>query len=507
MPKNKVKICLLFSPFKDKASFGEPGMIAPLGIVYLATYLEQQLKNKVELKVIDGALTGYENSLNLIKEFNPDILGISFFTPTALDAYSFINEVKGFNPRILTIAGGPHVTALPEEALNKTALDIAVIGEGEETLVKIVSNYLKFDDKEFKAKLKDIDRLAFKNGKKQIIRTQITPYQVAIDNLPQLDWKFLPLANYSGWYLKKNNKEAPLMFSRGCPFDCTFCANAHWKICKPFLRVRSPKHVVDEIEDLVNKYQINEIYDCSDEFNNNIDNAIAICEEIIRRGLHKKIAWKTQLRAYPLPEKLIKVMAESGCWYVNIGIESGNPETLVGIKKFITLDQVKSALKLLKKYNLKVQGLFMLYNVWENKDGLLQFEDTQKTQNTLNFAKELINQKLLDFIGWSLTTPYPGSELYDIALRHKLIKPELMGQWSAWLKSERYIMDLPGITGQEMLKMRNKGSWLRFLCIIKSGNYTYKDLILLFKKGWGVLRANFNARAQRLSRLLGWKKS
>jgi radical SAM superfamily enzyme YgiQ (UPF0313 family) len=493
MNNKKIKILLLFSPFKTKASFGEPGVIAPLGIVSLATYLEKKLGKKVELKVVDGALLGYEASLNLVKVEKPDILGMSFYTPTALDAYDFINEVKRVNPKLTIMAGGPHVTALPDEALNKAKIDIVIIGEGEETCLKIVNNYLQFDAKEFREHLKDIDRIAFKSGK-EIIKTPITPYQEAIDNLPQLDWKFLPLANYSGWYLKKNTKEAPIMFSRGCPFNCTFCSNAVWKVCKPLLRVRSPKHVADEIEDLVNRYGINEIYDCSDEFNNNIENAIAICEELIKRGLHKKIAWKTQLRAFPLPEKLVKVMAESGCWYVNLGIESGNPETLVGIRKFITLDQVESALKLLKKYNLKVQGLFMLYNVWEDKDGKLAFEDTLKTQNTLNFAKSLINKGLLDFIGWSLTTPYPGSSLYDIALRHKLIKPELIGQWSMWLKSERYVMNLPRVTSKDMLKMRNKGSWLRFLCIIKSGNYTFKDLVLLFKKGLGVLKANIQAK-------------
>jgi len=491
MNKDKIKVLLIFSPFKDKTSFGDPGMIAPIGLVYVATYLQEKLGEQIEVKILDGAILGYEESLKQVKEFNPDIFGISFYTSTAVDAYSFINDVKAFKPEILAVAGGPHVTAMYDEALTKSKLDVVIIGEGEETFYALVNNYFNFNKETFKLKLNEVKRIAYVNAENRVTKTETAPYLEALDNLPFPNWELLPLQNYSGWYLKKNTKEAPLIFSRGCPFNCIFCSNAVWKICNPYLRVRSPKNVVDEIEQLVEKYGINEIYDCSDEFNNNINNAIEICKEIIRRGLHKKIAWKTQLRAFPFPEELIKVMAESGCWYVNLGIESGNQETLDGIKKMITLDQVKNALRILKKYKIKVQGLFMLYNVWEDAQGNLQFEDTAKTKKTLDFARELIREGLLDFIGWSVTTPYPGSQLYDIALRHNLIRPELIGNWSMWVKSSRYVMDLPGVTMKEQVRLRNEGSWLRFVCIIKSGNYTFRDLVLLFRKGLSVAKMNF----------------
>ena len=490
MAKDKAKILLIFSPFRDKTSFGDPGMIAPIGLVYVATYLKKKLGDQVEVKIIDGAILGYEESLAQVKEYQPDILGISFYTATTFDAYNFLKDAKEFNPGVLTIAGGPHVTPMYEEALTKAPTDIVVIGEGEETFYNIIKNYLQLDKEKFLAELKNINRIAFKDSQGQIIKTEITPYLEPIDNLPYPDWELLPLKNYSGWYLKKNKKEAPLIFSRGCPFNCLFCSNAVWKICNPYLRVRSPQNVVAEIEQLVDKYGIDEIYDCSDEFNNNLANAIAVCEEIKRRGLNKKIAWKTQLRAFPLPEELVKAMAKAGCWYVNLGIEGGNQETLDGIKKMITLEQVKTALRLLRKYKIKVQGLFMLYNVWEDKEGNLHFEDTAKTQKTLDFAKELIDEGLLDFIGWSVTTPYPGSQLYDIALRHNLIKPELQGNWSNWVKSDRFVMNLPGVSMKDQVRLRNKGSWLRFVCIIKSGNYTFRDLVLLFKKGISVARMN-----------------
>jgi len=118
---------------------------------------------------------------------------------------------------------------------------------------------------------------------------------------------------------------------------------------------------------------------------------MAICEEIKRRKLG--ISWKTQVRAHPLPEELIKAMADAGCWYVHLGIESGNPEVLKGVKKHITLEQITDACKKLKKYGIKVHGLFMLFNVWQ-EDGELKFEDVDMTRNTLSFAEKLVDGKL-----------------------------------------------------------------------------------------------------------------
>lgn len=284
-----------------------------------------------------------------------------------------------------------------------------------------------------------------------------------------------------------------MMISRGCPADCTFCANFHWKLSKPFLRVRSPKNVVDEMEHLC-RQGYREVQDMSDEFNNHPRNAIAICREIIDRGLD--ITWKTCLRAHPLPEELVQVMAQSGCWLVNLGIESSNAETLRGIKKLVTLEQVEKACKLLKEYGIKVQGLFMLFNVWE-QDGELQYESVEMTKNTLRFAKRLIDQGLLDYIGWSITTPYPGSELYEIACRYSLIKEGLVENWDAWISNDPFVMQLPGVTQAEMTALKRQGSLLRAKCILRSGHFGLKDLGLFGRKAAKVFLSEISARFEK----------
>jgi len=484
----KCKILLIFAPAKGKVMPGElgEGTIAPLGLIYLGTYLKNKLADAIEIKLYDGTIGGFDATLKIIQEFQSDILGVTYYSPVAFGAYDIIKAVKEYDPGIFTIVGGPHATPMYEEAFNNCAVDAAVLGEGEETLLALVKKFIDSNGN-IRQHLGEINGLVYKVGQK-LIKNTPQSYIADLDTIPFPDWDLLPLKNYKGWYLKKGKSEAPMLFSRGCPYACTFCSNAVWKICQPFVRVRSPKNIADEIESLMQKYGVDEIYDCADEFNNNIANAIAVCEEIKRRKL--KVYWKTQLRANPLPENLVKAMAEAGCWYVNLGIESANAETLAGVGKGITVLQVENALKLLKKYGIKVQGLFMYYNVWEDQNGNLKFEDTAQSLKNYKFAKKLIKQRLIDYFGWSVTTPHPGSKLYGIALRHNLIKPEFINHWDQWLKSDRFVMKLPGVTVLDQVRLKLMGDWLRFVCIIKSGTYTPRDLITIFKKGLNIVRIN-----------------
>jgi len=199
------------------------------------------------------------------------------------------------------------------------------------------------------------------------------------------------------------------------------------------------------------------------------------------------MTWKTQLRAKPLDEELVSLLAKSGCWYVHLGIESGNDETLRGIRKGISLQDVENACVLLKKYRIRIMALFMLFNVWE-EDGQLRFEDTAKTEETLKFAEKLYKKRLMDYFGWSITMPYPGSPLYDIAVRHNLIKPHVAGRWDKWVNEEFSVMQLPGISDKDVARLKTKGSWLRARCMLRSGGFGFKDLAFISKKVMRVVK-------------------
>jgi radical SAM superfamily enzyme YgiQ (UPF0313 family) len=486
-----MRVQLIFGPPLSPPRLGELGekINPPLGVLYLAAYLREHIKG-IEIDVVDGVRNGYDYTLSRIREFGPEILGVSFYTTTALGSYHLINKVKEERADLFVIAGGPHVTALPEELLEKSKADVGVIGEGEETLRELVTLFIEKKGKPPHMNYDRVNGIIYRQ-RENLLRTPARPLIGDLDSIPFPARDLVSMSDYSGWYVHKRLPETKMITSRGCPYYCTFCASPVWKISKPWMRVRSPKNVVDEIEELIQVHGIREFMDDGDEFNAMVQNSIAICREIKRRKLN--IPWKTQLRAHPLPEELVQLMAETGCWYVHLGIESGNPETLKGIKKNITLEQVVNACRLLRKYHIEVMGLFMIYNVWE-EDGQLRFEDTAMSKKTLDFANMLVDKGLINHINWSITTPYPGSKLYNIALRHGLIKPKLLGNWDAWISQSWFVMNLPGISDSEQARMKTYGMAKKAWLLLKSGGIGVKDFGLFAKKAIKVVQTEITSR-------------
>ena len=480
-----MKVHFIFAPPSRKPRLSElgEGRIPPLGLLYLASYLRKRLDG-IQMKVTDGLIEGREGTFREIERFQPDLIALSFFTPVALATYQFINLVKKKSSHIRVVVGGPHVSALPQEALERSMADVAVIGEGEVTFYELVKLFQESNKAFPPHRLLNIAGIMFrKNG-----LLHRTPNRRAIEDLDTITFPARDLINlrqYKGWYLNKKVNEGTILFARGCPFNCTFCSSAVWKTAKPWVRFRSPENIVNEIEELIGKYRVEEIYDCSDEFNTSVKHASAICLEMKKRKLN--IVWKAAIRAHPLPERLVELMAETGCWYVMLGIETGNDDTLRGIKKHISLEQVENACRLLKRYGIKIQGLFMLYNVWE-ENGKLQYENTEMVKNTFGYMNYLTKKKLLDYVGWSITIPYPGSELYDIAVKYNLIKHEYVGNWDRWLVGDSYIMQLPGVDHKDQVRMKTMGSITRAKLILRKREFKLKDLDWMVKKSLKLLQ-------------------
>lgn len=249
---------------------------------------------------------------------------------------------------------------------------------------------------------------------------------------------------------------------------------------KPYVRLRSPESIADEIEFLATEYKVREVFDQADELNNDMKHALDVCEELSKRNM--RVTWKTNIRAWPMTEELARAMADSGCWYVHLGIESSNQQTLDGIGKHILVQQVEEACHLMKKHGIFVFGMFMLHNVWE-ENGELKFEDVEMTRKTLEFARGLIDRGLIDYFSGAVTTPYPASKLYEIAVRHNLIRPELVGNWDRWYSSETFVMKLPGISRKEQARLKSLATRLRIRGMLKSGHLGLKDIPLMMRKG------------------------
>jgi len=476
-----MKVILLNAP--PMIELGITGQIyPPLGILYLAAYVRESLKD-LEIKILDGYKEKRRALIKNIIEFNPDVLGISFTTQAATGAYKIINEIKERKKGIKVIIGGPHPTIMPEECLLKSKTDLVVIGEGEITFLEILRGMERGGEVD-----SIIGTVVLKDGK--IKRNPLRPLIRDLDSIPFPARDLIDIKKYPGYMYKKRRYDTDIISSRGCPFNCVYCSNPIWKLQKPWYRLRSPKNVVDEIEHITKNYGIKEIFDQTDEFNGSKKWAKELCDEIIRRGLD--VSWKAQMRVDNVDEELAEKLKKSGFWLGLFGLESASDSTLEGIKKRQTINQVEKTLSLMKKYQVKCFGLFMAFNVWE-KEGKLYSENKEDSLRTLEFAKKLLKERNISLFGWSMTTPYPGSKLYDIAVKHGLIKKEYIGHWEFFDSGANFVMKLPDVSEKDWLEVLNAGKKLQAKLLFTSGTFNFSALSLYFKKAFFLIKRNLEA--------------
>ncbi|MDD4983808.1 MAG: radical SAM protein [Candidatus ainarchaeum sp.] len=345
---------------------------APLGICYLASYIRQKSKHIVEL--LDDTIES-KTLDKVVKEFKPELIGISFSALSAKRAYNIAKKFKG---RAIFVAGGPYATFCPEEVLNK-GFDFVVYGEGEKTFLQLVN---KLEDKK---SLKNQKGIVYKKGGK-IIKNIPQPLIKNLDSLPT------PARDL----LKKNKyMQGAIMTSRGCPFNCLFCNSR--KFWQQTYRSMSVSKIYKELEELVNKYKYKHIFFNDDTFTINQNKVIGLCKLIIKKNL--KFTWAALSRADTLSEERISWMKKAGCNLIFIGVESGSEKILKTINKNISLEQIKYAVQLCKKHNITCRTSFIL--------GLPG--DYSEQLKSLDLMEEITP----DSINIHLLAIFPGSEIYE----------------------------------------------------------------------------------------------
>src|SRR3989344_7187014 len=409
-----------------------PGALNPhLGIGYLIAVLE---KNKIETDVFDMQLGySFEALLDKIKQFKPDILGVTMFSFNFIKTYELINKLKNETNLPITL-GGCHVSSYRKRVLEATKADFAVFGEGELAMLELCQG----------KPLNKIYGLIYRSNN-EIIENQARMLVQNLDSLPFPAYERFELERYS-FYI---DKRLPITTSRGCPYLCVYCS-ANLTVGRGF-RARSPENVLAEIEHWYNiGFRSFEFVD--DCYNFDIARAKKICDLLIeKQKAGMKIEWRcgSGIRADRVDEELLTKMKTAGCIFTSYGLETGSPEILKRIKKAITLKKAEEAFTLTKKVGITFSVNFIIGHPDETYN---------KAMESINFAEYLADKIGVDYVNFHNMIPYPGTELYIYIKEHgRFLLPEETYLTEVATKKEKPIFETPEFTYKERIKALKKG--------------------------------------------------
>lgn len=326
-----------------------------------------------------------------------DLVGLSTITTTAPEAYRILERIKRIDS-IPVVMGGPHVTFLPEEALEAGA-DFVVRGEGERTFIEL-AGYLSSGE----GNLKDIPGLSFRRGDAFLHNTD-RPLFADLDELPWPDTTLI-----QGF---EKSKIIPILTSRGCPFDCTFCSVT--SLFGRKYRFRDSDDVMAELEVLYKKKPKGVFFFYDDNFTA----SPARTKELLRKMKEKGITprWTAQARVDVVKDvELMELMSETGCLFLYLGLESINPKTLESYRKAQTVEDIVEAVKVIHEHGIKVHGMFVLGSDEDNRSTI---------RETVRFAKKAG----IDTVQFLILTPLPGTEFYEDMCSQKRI---FIDDWSKY---------------------------------------------------------------------------
>jgi radical SAM superfamily enzyme YgiQ (UPF0313 family) len=371
----------------------------PLGLAYLSAFLKER---GFEVKLLDmqGLLMDSEELLRNIETYGPDLIGITAMTPTVPEALRVAELARRTAPRARIVLGGVHPTLDPHSVLTSEHVDFVIRGEGEfafADLAAALSAGLPVDSIEGVSYKKDDGSLVI-NGKAPLIKD--------MNSLPMSDYDAFPIERY----IEHNRhlrsiRGISMIVSRGCPFQCTFCA-VHETMGRAW-RIKSASRVVTELVTLKERHGIEGVWFKDSIFNLDKEWVKEFCRLMVEA--ETGIQWQALTRVDLINEDQIIMMKQAGLTQLDLGIETGSPKSLIRLKKGITVERIKEQVAIAKRH-VKVFGFFMIG---------IPGEEELDVQQTFDMAKALE----LDRWTWSIYSPLPGSALYEDLIAEGKIEP------------------------------------------------------------------------------------
>ena len=347
---------------------------------------EQLSKRNFDWAAADAALR------DELQSFRPDMVGLSVLTPAVPEAAQIARLAKDVCGDVVTVVGGAHPTALPERTLaDCPAVDVVVVGEGEQTMVELAAGGVG----------PDVAGIVTREGN-GVHRTPRRPVRQDLDALPEIDYGLFDMDHNTTphrWLLRYIPTSATnIRTSRGCTNRCRFCAGH--VVSGTGVRFRSPQRVAERIQHVVDRFGVQGIRFEDDTLGADPERLVVLCEELRRRGLHERIRWDGCLRVDQAEPGLLAAMKSAGCLQVEYGFESGSNEELRRLGKHATVEQNRRAVRLTKEAGLRVYANVMIG---------LPGETPRDVRETLRFlrwaAPEVVSPAML--------RPLPGTPIFN----------------------------------------------------------------------------------------------
>lgn len=377
--------------------------VAPLGLLNLAAVCRQA---GVETAVVDAEAKGlsYEEAVERVLSFGPRVVGITAVTLSISNAARLAAGLKERDKGLKIVVGGPHLSAVPEETMQRySQFDIGAIGEGELTVVELI------DALRGNRPIEGVNGLILR-GDKGLYRTPPREYIKDLDTLPMQAWDLLE--DFPDIYTPPAHSfgrlpVAALYTTRGCPQHCTFCSK---NVFGNNMRFFSAGYVLSEIKHLVREYGIREIKFYDDNMTASAKRFRAICEGIIRDGLD--VTWTCVSRVDLVDEQLLRLAKKAGCWQISYGLEAASDRMLAFLKKGTTVEKIKRALDATHKAGIRVRGYYIAG---------LPTQTPEELEETVRFVlREHVDDFQLHYF-----TPFPGTPIAEGIERYG----KVVGDW------------------------------------------------------------------------------
>jgi len=391
----------------------------PIGGLFLAHSL---IKNNFSLEIVNDA--SYNKIISFAKNNiagSTIAIGISVVSVMAIkDALNLTKDLKNQYPNIPIIWGGQHIMAQPEEVLKYQHVDYVVIGEGEETLPLLLKALRKNLD------ITNINGIGFKSNGKCIFTSR--QKYTSLKGVFELPYDLLDIDSY---YRKMNlggEKWLSAMYSRGCPFKCSFCINSTIGGINSKIRYHEIEHIIHDIKMLVNKYNADSITILDDHFFLIEDRVIDFCKQILKNNISINFRATGRVDSLcSLDDSTYKLLYETGFLCIGAGVESGSTKILKLLNKNISLEQIYKVDNKLEEYNIFKHWNFMTALPGEKVQDIY---DTVKL--IINLAKTSLDSPY-PFNSYKKYIPLPKTSLYEWAIKEYNFKPpESIEEWSVY---------------------------------------------------------------------------